>query len=106
VADGVRGQDDVNGGNPQIGMDSGADPQMGADGGNGRRQECKKLVAAARNRRQKINISSIVPNNTKVILQAIFLYDEATEQAYCCKACSSCLAYLCLQADKRVCSQP
>jgi hypothetical protein len=79
VADGVGtvgGQDDANGGSPQIGMDGGGNPHMGADGGDGRQQQCKNLVAAARNRRQKLN-------NTKVILQArIFLFDEATEQAY------------------------
>jgi hypothetical protein len=63
VADGVGtvgGQDDANGGSPQIGMDGGGDPHMGADGGDGRQQQCKNLVAAARNRRQKLN-------NTKVI---------------------------------------
>jgi hypothetical protein len=58
----VGGQDDVKGGNPQIGMDGGGDPQMGAHGGDGRRQQCKNLVATARNRRQKLNISSVVPN--------------------------------------------
>jgi hypothetical protein len=31
----------------QIGMDGGCDPHMGADGGDGRRQQCKNLVTAA-----------------------------------------------------------
>jgi hypothetical protein len=47
-------------------MDDGGDPQMGADGGDGRRQQCKNLVAAARNRR---DIGSVVPNSTKVIFK-------------------------------------
>jgi hypothetical protein len=34
-----------------MGMDGGGDPLMGMDGGDGRRQQCKNLVTAARNRR-------------------------------------------------------
>jgi hypothetical protein len=63
VADGVGrvgGQDDVNGGSPHIGMDGGGDPQMVADGGDGRRQQCKNLVAAPRNRRQKLNSTKVI----------------------------------------------
>jgi hypothetical protein len=65
VADGVGrvgGQDDVNGGSPQISMDGGGDPHMGADGGDGR--QCKNLV---------------------ILEASIFLFDEATSQAYCCR---------------------
>jgi hypothetical protein len=59
VADGVGR---VGGGDPLMGMDSGGDPLMGADG-DGRRQQCKNLVATARNQSQKLN-------STKVSLQA------------------------------------
>jgi hypothetical protein len=63
VADGVGrvdGQDDVNGGSPQIGMDGSGDPHMGADGGDGRRQQCKNLVAAVRDQRQKLNNTNVI----------------------------------------------
>jgi hypothetical protein len=42
---------------------------MGTDGGDGRRQQCKNLVVAARNRRQKLDVNSVVPNNNKVIFK-------------------------------------
>jgi hypothetical protein len=43
--------------------------QMGTDGGDGRRQQCKNLVVAARSRRQKLDVNSVVPNSTKVIFK-------------------------------------
>jgi hypothetical protein len=56
----VGGQEGVDGGNPQMGVDGGGDRHMGTNGGGGgTRQRCK-------NRRQKINGSSLVSNTTKV----------------------------------------
>jgi hypothetical protein len=56
----VGGQEGVDGGYPQMGVDGGGDRHMGTDGGRGgTRQRCK-------NRRQKHNGGSLVPNTTKV----------------------------------------
>jgi hypothetical protein len=41
-------------------MDGGGDSLMGADGGDGRRQQCNNLVAAAWNRRQKLNSTKVI----------------------------------------------
>jgi hypothetical protein len=55
--------------------------QMGTDGGDGRRQQCKNLVAAARNRRQKLDVSSVVPNSTKVIFKDHVLSCDVLQDA-------------------------
>jgi hypothetical protein len=57
----------VGGGDPLMGMDSGGDPLMGADG-DGRRQQCKNLVAAARNRSQKLNSTKVIGAESESII--------------------------------------
>jgi hypothetical protein len=83
----VGGQDDVDGGNPHVGVDGGVDPPMGAHGGGKKLQRCKSLMSARQNRRQKLNDSFVVPNTTKVT--KCFLYPKIASYDMDSIICSS-----------------